>query len=632
MKALNLSFLGKFARVFLRSACLLPLAALTLAAYEGPVPQPTDAYGALGPYQVQSAAFWNPNWPNQAVTVYYPGGVSGKRPTWFFCHGFGGSDPENYREIMRHLASHGSVAVYSSYPAIAGGDPGTVYSILYDGFMAASRFFPELIDTTRVGFAGHSYGGGAVPAIALRAIWDEGWGANGVALFIMAPWYSYFVDDQDLASFPLNTKAVVQIYDADTINDHRMAIDLFRHLDIEPSNKEFLMVRSDRVGDYNYEASHRVPTGEGSPDGRSEFNALDSWAVHRQMQALGAAVWDGDAAAAAIALGNGSPSQLAMGKTESGRALRTMVWSDSPTPLYAPERYTFRYDDPLNPRRNEPVPGVAKGAYLRALSARAKTFEGDGTLIVGATISGAFPKTLLVRADGPLLGGLGMPGALPDPVFRLFSTSGLDTELDDWEQGPNPGLLAEVGAELGMVPLTTGSHDAGLLVSVDPGSLTTHVAAKPGQSGVALLEFYDAEQNGPSSLLNLSARSRVGGGDDILIAGFVVEGGDLRLLLRGLGPALGKSGFVGALGDTVLSVYRDGALIAENDDWSSDPVQADAVESAVREAGTSQLERGSRDSSLVLKLSPGAYTVQLSGKAGSEGVGIVELLSLPANQ
>lgn len=612
------------------SLLFLTAGIVSRAAYEGPVAAPTDAFGGPGPYSVVTDTFPSADWPGNVVTVVRPDGAPGRRPTWFFAHGFGGGDPTNYRELLNHLASHGSVVVYVPYPASEGGHPDEVYAILNRGFVAAAEKFADRIDTTRVGFVGHSYGGGAVPALALKAVRERGWGGNGLALFILAPWYSFGVGDADLASFPAGTQAVFEVYEDDTMNDHRMAIDLFTHLNLPAEDKDFLMLHSDRIDGYNYAASHRVPTGAERPGPRSAFNALDSWGVLRIAQALSASAFERDPAARQVALGNGAPEQVQMGRTPAGRALRPMTETDAPVPLFPSSRTRWGWDNPQNPRLASGLPTPDTRPRLVNLSARARSETGEGVLIVGAVVAGDRPKSLLIRAVGPQLRSYGVGSAMSDPRLDLFRGAEPDWTIDDWSETPDADAFAVATAEVHAFPLADGSKDAATLASFSPGVLTAHAQIGSGGPGVALLEFYDAEDDGSTRLANLSARSSVGTGDSILIAGFITAGdGPLRLLVRGLGPALGDYGVSGVLQDPQLEIFRGNERIAANDNWSADPAQADALAAAAAKVGAFPLKPGSADACVLLELPAGAYTAQLKGRDGGTGVGFVEVYALP---
>ncbi len=598
------------------------------ADYAGPVPAPIHAYGARGAFAVHTETLPSPGWPGRFVTVYLPDNAPGPRPVWFFSHGFAGTDVAFYDELLRHLASHGAVAVFSPYPAnllrVAEN-----YSILFDGFTAAATHYAARLDLTRVGFAGHSYGGGAVPALALRGVRDHGWGSNSLALLILAPWFSAFVSDADLASFPAHTQALVQIYEDDLINDHRMAIDLFRHLALPADNKDYVMLRSDRIDGYNYAANHRVPTGVATPNGI--FNALDVWGVHRLAQALAASAFNGDANARAVALGHGSDAQLQMGATASGRALRRMTRTDSPVPLFSSSRYLQPWDSNLNPRRAATLPAAESRPRLANLSARARSASGDDVLIVGAVLSGPRPKSLLVRAVGPALLDAGLADAMPDPRLTFFRGQVVDLEIDNWADTPDPDTLAAATAEVGALPLREASKDAALLASFPAGALTAHAAPHDGSSpGLTVLELFDADRDSATTLTNLSARARVGAGDEVLIAGFVIDSDvPLRVLVRGLGPALSAGGVPHPLRDPQLRLFRESDFIAANDHWSANPADADALAHAAAIVGASPLAAASTDAALLLTLPPGIYTAQLSATDGEPGIGLIELYLVP---
>ncbi|MGH8164343.1 MAG: matrixin family metalloprotease, partial [Rhodanobacteraceae bacterium] len=77
----------------------------------------------------------------------------------------------------------------------------------------------------------------------------------------------------------------------------------------------------------------------------------------------------------------------------------------------------------------------------------------------------------------------------------------------------------------------------------------------------------------PSHLVNLSTRMRVGVGDDVLIGGFIIQGNKKKkVLLRALGPSLGKKGVAGALRDPQMTLMdATGKVIETNDNWQDGP-------------------------------------------------------------
>jgi len=124
---------------------------------------------------------------------------------------------------------------------------------------------------------------------------------------------------------------------------------------------------------------------------------------------------------------------------------------------------------------------------------------------------------------------------------------------------------------------------------------------------------------GPQAL-NLSSRGLVSGGDNVLIGGFIITGTDPKtLVLRALGPSLSSFGLSGLLRDPVLRVYNSShTLIASNDNWQSDPNHFVVESNGLAPAN-------SLESAIAQTLAPGAYTVIVSGKDATPGIGLVEL-------
>ncbi len=267
-------------------------------------------------------------------------------------------------------------------------------------------------------------------------------------------------------------------------------------------------------------------------------------------------------------------------------------------------------------------------AVLLNVSARLRVVEGDASrsLIAGFVIAGAKAKRVLVRAIGPALTAFGVPGALADPHLRLYSSSGaLVAENDNWAGNDTSAAATSVGA----FALSPGTRDAAVVITLAPGAYTLLVSPHGGD-GVALAEVYDVDGEpapGGSAIINLSTRGQIDGDGNPLIAGFTVRGnGSRRVLIRGIGPALTKFGVGGALEDPTLKIYRDGQLIAQNDDWTTAASEIVAANSAT---GAFALAADSKDAAIVLALPPGAYTAVVSGVGDASGVGLVEVYDLP---
>jgi hypothetical protein len=270
------------------------------------------------------------------------------------------------------------------------------------------------------------------------------------------------------------------------------------------------------------------------------------------------------------------------------------------------------------------------GAYLTNLSIRARAGTGDQTLIVGLTLGGAGTtgaKSVLVRGIGPALAGFGLASAITDPKLTAYTGSTAIGGNDNWVAGDVQAAANAVGA----FPLTAGSKDAAFLgADVPAGSYSIVLEGVNGASGVALAELYDTTPaaNLTRSTLrftNVSSRTFVGAGDDTLICGFVVGGsGTRRVLVRAVGPGLAQFGLTGLLADPQLALFSGSTKIAENDNWNSATTLADQ-----QSVGAFALPASSTDSVLVATVSPGAYTVTITGANGGTGVALIELYELP---
>jgi alpha-tubulin suppressor-like RCC1 family protein len=271
---------------------------------------------------------------------------------------------------------------------------------------------------------------------------------------------------------------------------------------------------------------------------------------------------------------------------------------------------------------------VERLSRFAALSARAHAGAGEETLILGFVFAGN-GKSTLVRGVGPGLADA-VADHLADPQLRLYAADGTPVgDNDDWAGTP---ALSDAFARTGAGALAADSKDAALLATL-PGRLyTAHVSGAAGGDGVALAEAYDADLvDTGGRLAALSVRSRVGTGDDILIAGFVITGeASKRVVVRGVGPGLAGA-VSGALTDPALQVWKlntatgDWVVVGENDDWDSTPATADLFQSL----GMGALAAGSKDAAVVLALEPGIYTAQVRGVQGATGVGLVELYEAP---
>ena len=286
-------------------------------------------------------------------------------------------------------------------------------------------------------------------------------------------------------------------------------------------------------------------------------------------------------------------------------------------------------------QQRTPPPLLAPGR-ISNMSIRSSAGTGAQTLIVGAVIGGESPlstKPLLIRGVGPALTAFGVPGALADPILNVFAGTNVVASNDNWNGNAQVTTVGNALGAFGLAPTT--SRDAALYSpTLAPRDYTIQITGAGGATGVTLAEIYDATpadsflRTSPQ-LVNVSARTQVGTGADILIAGFTLAG-DIprRLLIRAVGPTLGAFGVTGALADPQLALFSGTNRLQENNDWGAAANAAD-ITAATTQLGTFQLGAGARDSAILTTLQPGSYTAQISGVGNTTGVALVEIYVLP---
>jgi cyclophilin family peptidyl-prolyl cis-trans isomerase len=208
-------------------------------------------------------------------------------------------------------------------------------------------------------------------------------------------------------------------------------------------------------------------------------------------------------------------------------------------------------------------------ARLADISTRAQVGSSDNVLIGGFIIQGSASKRVLVRAIGPSLIPFGVANALMDPTLELRDMNGaLLFSNDNWTTAANKQDIIDTGRAPGV------SQESAVLTTLAPGNYTAIVRGIGTTSGVALVEVYD-QDSGPGSLLaNLSTRSGVGTGNNVMIGGIILIG-QKTIIVRALGPTLTQFGVANALSDPALELRNaQGTLVDSNDNWQSSPKSA----------------------------------------------------------
>jgi hypothetical protein len=271
------------------------------------------------------------------------------------------------------------------------------------------------------------------------------------------------------------------------------------------------------------------------------------------------------------------------------------------------------------------------------LAVRTTAGSGDRVLFVGFAVGGfgtSGNKPLLVRGVGPTLGLFGVTNTLADPKVQIFSGTTMLLENDDWAGDAQVGSVTpEVGAFALAAPT---SKDAALVTTRLAGTYSAQISGAGTTPGVVLAEIYDATPANAFTaatprLINVSARTLVGTGGNVLIAGFVIGGNSSKtVLVRAIGPTLGLFGVSGVIADPKLELFQTGTPVAisTNDNWGAAP-NAAQVATAAASVGAFPLALESRDAVLLVTLPPGSYTAQVSGVNNGTGAALVEVYEVP---
>ena len=196
---------------------------------------------------------------------------------------------------------------------------------------------------------------------------------------------------------------------------------------------------------------------------------------------------------------------------------------------------------------------------------------------------------------------------------------------DNWKINDQTGQSQEADIRATTIPPTNDLESA-ILTTLSPGAYTAILAGKNGGTGVGLVEVYDLAQGANSKLANISTRGFVDTGDNVMIGGLIVGGGDgtAKVIVRALGPSVPVPG---PLGDPTLELHDvNGATIATNDNWKIDDQTGQSQEAAIR--ATTIPPTNDLESALIATLAPGNYTAIVRGKNNTTGIGLVEVYDL----
>ncbi|MEY2500441.1 MAG: hypothetical protein QOI07_775 [Verrucomicrobiota bacterium] len=222
--------------------------------------------------------------------------------------------------------------------------------------------------------------------------------------------------------------------------------------------------------------------------------------------------------------------------------------------------------------------------------------------------------------------GLSFPAGLAvDAAGNLFEAdSGSGNIFKFAPDGTKTTFVNGIGRPYGIAFEANGN----LIVADNANGATLRYTPEGVKSTVFASDFntpqFVAVEPAQHTLLNISTRGSIQGGNDVLIAGFVIGGNGpvgTTVVVRALGPSLSAFGITNPLPDPVLEL-RDasGTLIASNNDWK------DSQEQAIR--NSTLAPTNDRESAIVATLRGGAFTAILGSANGAPGTAVIEVYNI----
>jgi plastocyanin len=136
----------------------------------------------------------------------------------------------------------------------------------------------------------------------------------------------------------------------------------------------------------------------------------------------------------------------------------------------------------------------------------------------------------------------------------------------------------------------------------------------------------------PTAMLsNISTRSFVQTGDNVMIGGFIVQGtAPKTVIIRAIGPELIPFGVPDVLANPTLELHDGtGALIGSNDDWQTTIIGGIITQNQVQDIiNSGHAPTDGRESAIIGTLPAGNYTAIVRGVNGTTGVALVEVYDL----
>jgi hypothetical protein len=225
---------------------------------------------------------------------------------------------------------------------------------------------------------------------------------------------------------------------------------------------------------------------------------------------------------------------------------------------------------------------------------------------------------------------------MSNPTLELHDATGaLIASNDNWQTTIIGGIITgdQRGDIRGSGHAPRDGRESAIIAELRSGNYTAIVRGVNDITGVALVEAYDLSPEANSTLGNISTRSFVQTGDNVLIGGFIVQGTQpKRVIVRGIGPELAAPPFniPNALANPTLELHNaTGALIASNDNWQLTIIGGIITSDHSVEIRQSGHAPGNPlESAIIADLPPGNYTAIVRGMNNTTGVALVEVYDL----
>ena len=270
---------------------------------------------------------------------------------------------------------------------------------------------------------------------------------------------------------------------------------------------------------------------------------------------------------------------------------------------------------------------VAPGLVAN-VSTRLAVGKDDDALFEGFIIQGpaGSAKKIMVRALGPFLTQFGVTDALANPTLEIRDANTTKVASNnDWRNTEVGGLITgDQSAEINSSGLAPSNDlESAIIANLAPGSYTAVVRGLGNTTGTGLVDAFDLSASSLARVVNFATRGLVQPGEKLLTAGFIIQDGPVRAVIRAIGPSLTGPPFniTNALPDTTLQLRdQNGNLVQENDDWETDQKQ-ELLDTGLQPSNA-------KEAALVRTIQPGQYTVQVRGKPETTGIGVVEIYFL----